>query len=76
MTLSNIVPVSKGGVTKFSSVHCKGLNSPIKHSKILHFLRHQGAQIIYLQETHVKSPDQIKLKRGWIGQIFSSPFST
>ncbi len=76
MTFTNVAAASKGGNIRFTSRNCKRLNNPTKPDKILHFLHHLGAQIIYLQETYLKSSDQFKLKRGWIDNVFSSSFST
>lgn len=66
---------TNGCEIRFTSLNCKGLNNPIKRSKIFHHLKHLGAHIIFLQETHLKSSDHLKLKKGWIGQIYNSSFS-
>lgn len=75
MTPSNLT-LSSGCVIRFISFNCKGLNNPIKRSKILHHLNHLGAQIVFLQETHLKISDHSKLKKGWIGQIYHSSFQS
>lgn len=74
MTQPNLTALSNGGDIKFTSFNCKGLNNPIKHSKVLHHLHHMGAHIIFLQETHLKASDHLKLKRGWVGQTYHSSF--
>lgn len=61
---------------RFVSLNCKGLNNPIKCSKVLHYVRHMNAHIIYLQETHLKNVDIPRLRRGWVGQVFISYFSS
>lgn len=58
---------------KFVSLKCKGLNNPIKRSKVLHYLRHL-AHIIFLQETHLKDMDNVRLRKTWIGKIYHSSF--
>lgn len=76
MSLSNVQPVTLGGDIKLTSLNCKGLNNPIKHSKVLHYLHHMNVHITYLQETHLKSSDKPKLRRGWVGQVYLSSFSS
>lgn len=64
-----------GGIAlKLCSWNCKGLNQPIKRSKVLHHLQHMGAQIIFLQETHLKVADHFRLRKGWLGQLYHSTF--
>uniref|UniRef100_A0A8C9ZN56 exodeoxyribonuclease III n=1 Tax=Sander lucioperca TaxID=283035 RepID=A0A8C9ZN56_SANLU len=63
-----------GNTLRICSWNCKGLNHPIKRSKVLHHLRHLGAQIAFLQETHLKVSDQSRLRRGWVGQLYHSTF--
>ena len=67
---------SVGGDIKFVSLNCKGLNNPIKCSKVLHYLHHLDAHIIYLQETHLKEIDSVRLKKSWVGKIYHSSFSS
>lgn len=43
---------------------------------MLHHLQHLGAQIIYLQETHLKVTDHFRLRRRWVGQVFHSTFQS
>ena len=76
MAQSKRSPPGPGGDVKFVSLNCKGLNNPIKRSKVLHYLRHLDAHIIYLQETHLRGVDTIRLKRSWVGDIYSSSFSS
>lgn len=73
MTPSNAA-LSSGCAIRFISFNCKGLNNPIKRSKILHHLHHLGAHVIFLQETHLKVSDHSKLKREWVGQTYHSSF--
>lgn len=67
---------SVGGDVKFVSLNCKGLNNPIKRSKVLHYLHHLNAQVVYLQETHLRERDIIRLKKSWVGKIYHSSFSS
>lgn len=69
-------PFGVGGKIRFVSLNCNGLNNPIKRSKVLHYLRHLDAQIIYLQETGLRNVDSPTLKKNWIGQVYLSSFSS
>lgn len=74
MTRPNM-PTSQqgGGVIKFSSWNCKGLNQPIKRSKVL---KHLGVHIAFLQETHLKPSDHTRLRKRWVGQVYHSSFQS
>lgn len=65
-----------GNNLKFVSWNCKGVNEPVKRSKVLHHLHHLGAHIVYLQETHLKTKDHQLLKRRWVGQVYHSTFQS
>lgn len=73
MATPKVSQLSGGGI-RFCSWNCRGLNNPIKHSKVLHHLQHLGAQIIFLQETHLKISEHSRLKSKWIGQTYHSSF--
>lgn len=40
----------------------------------MHHLQHLGAQIIYLQETHLKPSVYPRINSGWIGHAYYSSF--
>lgn len=65
-----------GGVIRFSSWNCNGLNQPIKRSKVLGHLRHLGVHIAFLQETHLKPSDHTRLRKRWVGQVYHSSFQS
>lgn len=46
----------------------------MKRNKVLGHLRKLEAHIVYLQETHLKVEDHIRLRKNWIGQIYHSKF--
>lgn len=71
MTQSNTSSTVTGSDIIFASFNCNGLNNPIKRSNVLHYLHHLGAHIIYLQETHLKITDHLKLKNRWVGQVYT-----
>lgn len=71
---SNIVTPG-GCILKFVSWNVKS----IKRGKVMHHLKHLGAQIIFLQEMHVyrnmQVLDHVRLRKGWKGQVFHSSFN-
>lgn len=75
MAQANLTNRFGGGEIQFTSFNCKGLNNPIKRSKVLHHVQQLGARIIFLQETHLKVSDHLKLKKSWVGQIYHSSFA-
>uniref|UniRef100_A0AAX7SM32 exodeoxyribonuclease III n=1 Tax=Astatotilapia calliptera TaxID=8154 RepID=A0AAX7SM32_ASTCA len=72
----NINTQQAGYSFKFCSWNCKGLNQPIKRSKVLHHLQFLGAQVVFLQETHLKISDHFRLRKGWVGQLYHSTFNS
>ena len=52
----------------------KGLNHPVKKKKVFTHLKQFNPDITFLQETHLRSSDSIRLLRGWAGQHFHSTF--
>lgn len=61
--------------TRFITWNVKGMNGPNKRGKIFSHLKRLNAEIIFLQETHLKMADHIRLKKNWIGQSFHSNFN-
>lgn len=51
-----------------------GLNHPVKRKKIFTHLKQLKTDIVFLQETHVRSSDNSKLMACWAGQHFHSTF--
>lgn len=60
----------------FTSWNVKGLNGPVKRGKIFSYIKNLKTDIAFLQETHLRNSDQLRLKRHWVGQIFHSSFNT
>lgn len=58
-----------------TSWNVRGLNNPSKRAKIFSHLHDLQADNLFLQETHIKHTEALKLKCSWIGQIFQSTFS-
>ncbi len=61
---------------KIVSLNLKGINHVIKRQKIISYLKREQAQIAILQETHLTETEHLKLRRGWVGQVFSSSFNS
>lgn len=59
----------------FSSCNVRGVNNPVKRGKVLTHLKSLTSDIIFLQETHLKSGSHGRLKANWIGEVYHSNFS-
>lgn len=55
---------------RFISWNVKGLNGPVKRVRIFHHLKHLKCGIAFLQETHLLIKDHVRLKKGWMGNVF------
>ncbi len=53
-------PDREVGALTFSSWNVKGLNHPVKRSKVLSHLKSMNTDIIFLQETHFKNDSHSK----------------
>lgn len=75
MAASNSLP-APGAALRFTCWNVKGLNSPIKRNTVLNHLKSLNTRIAFLQETHLRPSDHLKLSRGWVGQLYHSSFSS
>lgn len=75
MMQSNAVTSSSRQGLVFASWNVKGINHPVKRSKVLSHLKSLSADIIFMQETHLKFDSKDKLKCRWIENIYQSNFS-
>lgn len=69
-------PLKKTGGITFCSWNIRGVNEPIKRGKVLAQLKSINADVILLQETHLKDHSQTRLKANWIGQIYHSSYTS
>lgn len=69
MLQSNAVTSGNKQGLVFASWNVKGLNHPVKRSKVPSHLKSLSADVIFLQETHLKRDSNDKLKCKWIGNI-------
>lgn len=71
---SNIISSQVGDITLVRG-NVGGLNSQVKRAKVFSYLRSISADIIFLQETHIKNGEQTRLKCKWTSQVFQFTFS-
>ena len=62
--------------TRFISWNVKGLNGPIKRTRIFSHLKKLNVEVAFLQETHLTMANQVRLRKNWVGQTFHSAFNT
>lgn len=65
-----------GSSVRFLSWNIKGMGSPIKRSRILTHLKRLNADLVFLQETHMRIKDQVRLKCPWVSEVFHSNFNS
>lgn len=58
------------------SWNVKGLGHAIKREKVFRHLKSLSADVIFLQETHIKTTEQCRLRCSWISQVYQSPFTS
>lgn len=61
---------------RFLTWNIKGMGNPIKRSKIFSHLKRLNTDIAFLQETHLRNQDHLKLKCTWVGDVFHSNFNS
>lgn len=60
--------------TNLVSWNVNGLNNPVKTKRVLDHLQHMETGIAFLQETHLRTLDHFRIRKGWVGQMFHSNF--
>ena len=55
--------------TNLISWHVNCLNNPVKWKKVLQHLQYLEAGIAFLQETHLRTLDHFRIRKGWVGQL-------
>lgn len=61
-----------GGNVTFCSWNVNGVNESVKRGKVLSHLRQIQADVIFLQETHLKNDTHNKIRASWINQVYHS----
>lgn len=74
MTQPAVMLPPGGSSLNFLTWNCRGINNPVKRSKVLHHLHLLKAHIVFLQETHLKVSQHLALRCRWVGQVFHSSF--
>ena len=72
----NVGTPRSGLPIRFLSWNVKGLGHQIKRSKVLSHLKHLKADIAFIQETHMRPKDHMRLRKSWVNQIFHSNFNS
>uniref|UniRef100_A0A669BRS1 Reverse transcriptase domain-containing protein n=1 Tax=Oreochromis niloticus TaxID=8128 RepID=A0A669BRS1_ORENI len=67
---------SSSSSVRFLSWNVKGLNNPVKRSKIFSHLKRLNPDIVFLQETHLQDTHHCKLRYSWVGETFHSTFNS
>ena len=65
-----------GSSVRFLSWNIKGMGSPIKRSRIFTHLKRLKADLVFLQKTHMRTKDQVRLKCPWVSEVFHSNFNS
>ena len=58
----------------FISWNVRGLNHPVKRGRVFSHIKHLKANVVFLQETHIRNSDNSRLMMKWKGQHFHSSF--
>lgn len=64
-----------GSEVHFISWNVRGLNGPVKRTRVFSHLKRLNTEIAFLQETHLRSQDHSLLRKTWVGQAYHSNFS-
>lgn len=71
---------SKGGGVghniRIITWNVRGLGGQIKRSRVFSHLKTLSSDIMFLQETHLRMGDHIRLRKQWIGQVYHSSFNS
>ena len=65
-----------GSHVTFTSWNCRGVGQTLKRGKVFAHLKSLGADIIFLQETHIRPTEQRRLRAAWVSQVYQSNFSS
>ncbi len=69
------VTTMTGHRLRLVSWNVKGMNNSVKAGKVLLHFQHLKANIMFLQETHLRTADLLRIKRAWMGHLYHSKFS-
>lgn len=61
---------------KITSWNCRGLQKLKKVKQVMNRIKTLQSNIVFLQETHMKCEDELKVRRRWKGIVTSAPFTS
>lgn len=61
---------------RFISRNIKGLGSAVKRSKVFGHLKRLKPDIVFLQETHMRTNEKMRLRCPWVAEVFRSSFNS
>lgn len=61
---------------KITSWNCRGQQNTKKVKQVMNRIKTLESNIIFLQETHLRREDELKVRRRWKGGIWSAPFTS
>ncbi len=64
-----------GNGVRLISWNTKGMNNTVKMDKVLTRLQHLKGDVMFLQETHLKTPDVRRIKRARMSHVFHLKFA-
>lgn len=64
------------GTIRLLSWNVQGLNNPVKRHKVFAHAKHLQAEILFLQETHIKHTARALIRPVWAAQVYQSNFTT
>lgn len=60
---------------RFISWNVRGVGNATKANKVMAHLQQLKGDVFFLQETHLRNREVMRLKRNWIGKIYHSKFN-
>lgn len=76
MTHNTYVTQVQGRGYKLVSWNVRGHGHIMKRAKVFTHLKSLSADIMFLQETHIKHTAKGKLRVGWVDQVYEANFTT
>lgn len=67
---------SKANGVTMVSWNVRGLRHFLKRTKVSAHLKSMHSNVVFLQETHIRSSDWARLRCSWAGHIFQATFSS
>lgn len=68
--------MTSNNVLKLISWNVKGTGSATKLGRVMTHLDRLKGDVYFLQETHMLNRETVRLKKGWVGEVFYSMFNS